>query len=205
MSIQAVIWDFGGVLLRTEDQSRRVELARRLGQNRASLEKLVFESQTSLLASLGIIPVEAHWQAISQALGLHEEQMDEFRADFWGGDILDYALIESIRVLRGKYKTALLSNAFSDLREVITHRFPVIDAFDEVVISAEVGLVKPDQLIYHLAMDRLGIQPSEAVFIDDFIQNIEAAQAIGLYTIHFRNPEQAQAELEQLLNGTHFA
>jgi putative hydrolase of the HAD superfamily len=205
MSIQAVIWDFGGVLVRTEDLSRREGLARRLGKTRADLEQLVFESQTSLLASLGKFPIEAHWAAVFQALGLPMDQVDEFIADFWGGDVLDVKLVDAIRALRRSYKTGLLSNAFSDLRQIIETRFPITDAFDVMIISAEVGLVKPDPQIYRLALDRLGVQPADAVFIDDFPQNIKAARAVGLHAIHFRSPAQAQAELEQLLNGTYIA
>lgn len=203
MSIRAVIWDFGGVLVRTEDSSRRERLAGRLGHSRAHLEQVVFESQTSLLASLGEIPVETHWEAVRLALDLPMDFMDEFRGEFWGGDILDFKLLESIRSLRPEYKTGLLSNAWADLREIITQRYPIADAFDEIIISAEVGLVKPDTRIYRLALERLAVEPAEAVFIDDFIQNIETAQAAGIHAIHFRSPEQAQEDLERLLNGTH--
>jgi HAD superfamily hydrolase (TIGR01509 family) len=68
-----------------------------------------------------------------------------------------------------------------------------------VIISAEVGLAKPDPRIYQLALERLGVDPPEAVFVDDFLRNVEAARAAGLHAVHFKGPEQARAELEQLL------
>jgi putative hydrolase of the HAD superfamily len=85
---------------------------------------------------------------------------------------------------------------------VVAETWKFADAFDEMVISAEVGLVKPDPRIYQLAVDRLGVAPADAVFIDDFSRNVEGAQAVGLHAIHFRNPQQARRELEDLLNGS---
>jgi len=96
----------------------------------------------------------------------------------------------------------LLSNAFSDLRRVVTETWMFADAFDEMVISAEVGVVKPDPRIYHLALERLEASPEAAVFIDDFRRNVEGARAVGLNAIHFKDPGQARGELEGLLNGS---
>ena len=73
------------------------------------------------------------------------------------------------------------------------------DAFDIVVGSGDVGIMKPDPRIFLIALERLGVEPHEAVFVDDFIQNIHGAQALGISAIHFRNREQAIQELEQLL------
>jgi putative hydrolase of the HAD superfamily len=87
------------------------------------------------------------------------------------------------------------------MRQVLTERWKIADAFDELIISAEVGIAKPDPRIYHLALERLGVAAGEAVFVDDFLENIDAAQALGLHTVHFRNPDQARTELDHLLDG----
>ncbi|MCI0519409.1 MAG: HAD-IA family hydrolase, partial [Chloroflexi bacterium] len=73
------------------------------------------------------------------------------------------------------------------------------DAFDFMIISAEVGLVKPDERIYRLTVDRLGMRPEECIFVDDFSRNVDAAREFGLHAIHFKTTEQAQAELFGLL------
>jgi putative hydrolase of the HAD superfamily len=111
-------------------------------------------------------------------------------------------LVDYLRSLRPRYKTALLSNAWSDLRGMLTERWEIADTFDELVISAEVGIVKPDPRIYHLALERLQVAPQEAVFVDDFIENIEGGKAVGLHTIHFRTPHQAIEDLSSLLNSS---
>jgi len=201
MAIAAVIWDLGGVLLRTDDQCPRQALADRLGMSRNELENLVFNGDSGDRAQSGEISVVEHWENIRQVLGLDAAGIDEFQRQFWGGDRLDEELVAYIRNLRGSYRTALLSNAFSDLRQYVTDHLKILDAFDELIISAEVRLVKPDPRIYQYALQRLGLAPRQAVFIDDLLHNVEGARRYGLHAIHFRQPAQARAELEQLLNG----
>ena len=201
MAIKAVIWDLGGVLLRTEDFSSRQALADRMGKSRDELEDLVFNGDSGDRAQLGEISVAEHWENIRRRLGLDEAGIDEFQRQFWDGDQLDVELVDTIRSLRGRYKTGLLSNAFSDLRQVVTSLLNFSDAFDEMVISAEVHLMKPDPRIYQVALQRLGVAAQEAVFIDDLLRNVEGARSQGLHAIHFRQRSQALAELEQLLKG----
>ena len=68
-----------------------------------------------------------------------------------------------------------------------------------MTISAEAGVMKPDARIFQLALEKLGIAPSESVFLDDFPENVEAARAVGMHAIHFTWPEQALKELQQIL------
>jgi HAD superfamily hydrolase (TIGR01509 family) len=92
----------------------------------------------------------------------------------------------------------LISNAWSGLRDyIVQQKFE--DAFDGLVISAEVGVMKPKAEVYLLALEQLGVSPGEAVFVDDFIENVEGARSVGMSAIHFRDPESALAELRSLL------
>ena len=202
MEIRAVIWDVGGVLLRTEDPEPRQALADRLGIERRELEKVVFSGDSSNQAQLGKITLEEHWEQVRRILGLEIHEMDEFRAQFWSGDRVDYELVEAIRALqKSRIKTGILSNAFSNLREFLRDECGIVDAFDELVISAEEGLMKPDQRIYELALERMGVDASQAVFIDDVPANVEAARRVGLHGIHFRTSQQACQEMDMLLDG----
>ena len=196
-----MIWDLGGVLVRTENYAPRRALAGRFGMTLEEIEDFVFSGESGDRAQRGEISVEQHWENQRKELGLSPVEMQAFREQFWGGDRLDTELVAYIRQLRRSYKTGLLSNAFSDLRQVVTEVWDFADAFDEMIISAEVGLVKPDPRIYRLALDRLGVAPEEAVFIDDLLRNVEGARAVKMNAIHFGNPQQARSELEYLLNG----
>jgi epoxide hydrolase-like predicted phosphatase len=201
MAIKAVIWDLGGVLLRTEDYSSRQALADRMGKSRDDLENLVFNGDSGDRAQLGEISAAEHWENIRRILGLDQTGIDEFERQFWEGDRLDVELVDMIRSLRGRYKTGLLSNAFSDLRQVVTSMLNISDAFDEMFISSELHLMKPDPRIYQLALQRLEVAAQEAVFIDDLRWNVEGARSQGMQAIHFRQRSQALGELERLLKG----
>ena len=201
MGIQAVIWDFGGVLVRTEDYAPRRELAQRYGMTLGEIEDFVFSGESGDRAQRGEISVEQHWENQRARLDLSPAEFEAFREQFWGGDRLDTDLVAYIRRLRSDFKTGLLSNAFSDLRRLVAETWKFADAFDEMIISAEVGLVKPDPRIYCLALERLGVAAPQAVFIDDFLHNIEGARAVGMQAVHFQNPSQAQTELIQILKA----
>lgn len=200
-AIRAVIWDLGGVLVRTEDYTPRDSLAARLGLDRMGLEGVVFSGDSGDRAQRGEIEYELHWHNVSRLLNQPPETIPELQDAFWGGDVVDRELIEAIRSLRPRYKTGLLSNAFSDLRRFVTQVWQFADIFDELIISAEVGLVKPDPRIYQLAVSRLGVKPDEAVFIDDFAHNVAGAQAVGLHAIQFLNRQQVLEDLHIILNG----
>ena len=197
MNIRAVFFDLGGVILRTEYQAPREHLAERLNMEYEDLVRLVFESETSRKASVGAISEEAHWEAVARRLNRPQE-IEAIRAEFFAGDVLDRGLVNFIRSLRPRWKTGVISNAWSGMRAYITaQKFD--DAFDGLVMSAEVGVAKPKAEIYLLALEQLGVSPGEAVFVDDFDENVEGARVVGMSAIHFRDPESALAELKNLL------
>lgn len=199
MKIRAVIFDFGGVIARTTDFTSRDSLAERLGMTRPDLEKLVFLGESGFNAQQGVIKVDQHWTNLQKMLNLSAEEIVAFQKEFWGGDSIDMDLVDYIRSLKKKYRTGLLSNAFSDLRKRLVESWKIADAFDEILISSEIGVTKPDPRIYHIALERFGAAPDEAVFVDDFLHNVEGARSVGMHAIQFRNPDQIRAELEQLL------
>jgi putative hydrolase of the HAD superfamily len=166
--------------------------------NYAELSDLVFDNKSARQATLGQITTGQHWEAVRARLGLSQETFSDVKKEFWAGDALDTSLVNFLRSLRPRYQTALLSNAWDDLRAVLERELKILDAFDQVIISAEVGLMKPDERIFHLALERLGVAPREAVFVDDYSENIDGARAIGLHAIHFRSADQARVEVEQM-------
>ena len=198
MTIRAVYFDLGGVIVRTGDRKPRTKLAERLGMSYEELARAVFENESSARASLGAISPEEHWAAVIQRLGFPPSEADTVRQEFFAGDILDLDLIDFLRSLRLTYRTGLISNAWSDLRDYIVSQ-KIDDAFDYMIISAEVGIMKPDARIYQLALEKLGVAPAEAIFVDDFAVNIEGARAVGMYGIQFTQPDKALEELKQLL------
>jgi epoxide hydrolase-like predicted phosphatase len=199
MVIKAIIFDLGGVLLRTADFSPRDHLAARLYMNRRELEAFIFGGESGEQAQRGDISVAEHWENLRQKLNYSTEDIRALIDEFFARDELDQALIEYIRELHQSYKTALLSNAWDDMRKVIAERWHFNDVFDIMVISSEVGIVKPDPRIFHLTLTRLGVQPDQAIFVDDMSRNVVAAQALGMQAIHFQDTPQMKVKLERLL------
>lgn len=198
MSIRAVFFDLGGVILRTEYQAPRQQLAERLGMEYDDLDRIVFDSETGHQASIGAITALQHWESVLKRLKRPHEEMASIRDEFFAGDIIDRELLAFLRSLRGKYVTGLISNAWSDLREYIV-REKMDDAFDHIIISAEVGVAKPEARIFKIALEQAGVRPNEAVFVDDFYVNIEGCEKVGMKGIHFKDTQSALVQLKHLL------
>lgn len=197
--IRAVLWDFGGVLMRTEDGEPRTRLAEQYGLTRYEIEELLWGNEAAVQATTGAVSAEQHWRQVAARLGHPDGDLTGLQQRFFGGDQLDRELVAWIRELQETYRTGLISNAFDDLRPLLAEQLKIMDAFDVVVISAEEGLKKPQPGIYQAALQRLGLLAHEAVFVDDFIENVKAAQQLGMYAVHFRNADQARSEVQQLL------
>jgi epoxide hydrolase-like predicted phosphatase len=199
--IRAVIFDFGGVLVRMVDNRPRLRLAKKLGIPLSQLDNLVFFSNSAQKASRGEITVSMHWEAVREALGIQPEDMVDFLQQYWSADDVNWELLEYIRKLHPRHKVGLLSNAWDDLRQTLHERWNIDVLFDELIISAEVKIVKPDPRIFRLAVERLGVQPTEAVFIDDIVENVEAARREGLFAIQYEDTQKTLDELNRCLIG----
>lgn len=198
--LKAVIFDVGGVLIRTRSRAGRQKWAGRLGMDAWEFENFVFNGESGRQAQLGQKSFEAHWQWLGNYFGLAEAELAQMRRDFFAGDELNQPLVEQVKRLRqAGYRTGLLSNFADDARRLWSEVFPFINYFDGVVISAEVGVMKPDPQIYYLAAERVGVKPEEALFIDDFMENIRGAERVGMQTIHFADPQAAQQKLAEMI------
>lgn len=196
--IQAVIFDVGGVLIRTTDYSSRREWEKELGLKEWEAEEIVFGSEMGTLAQCGGISDAELWTWVGERLDLAPARLRAFRQGFWAGDVLDTTLIDFIRRLRPRYQKAIISNATDNLRIALSEKYPIADAFDLIVCSAEEKVMKPDPSIYQLTLNRLGRRPEEAVFIDDSARNIMAARELGMHAIHFNATMDVPAELAKI-------
>jgi HAD superfamily hydrolase (TIGR01509 family) len=199
VGIDIVFFDLGGVILRTEYQAPREHLAERLNVSYEDLVRIVFEGESARKASLGEITAQQHWAAVAGRLGRPVAEAPALREEFFGGDVLDRELLEVIRALRPGRRTGLISNAWADTRDYTIHnRFD--DAFDVLVISAEVGFLKPDPRIYELALRLAGAAPGAALLVDDMAENVEGAMAVGMSAILFSDTARLRQDLAKGLD-----
>ncbi len=114
----------------------------------------------------------------------------------------DIDLLRYIEQLRKTCKTAVMSNASLGVVEDRIGGEWLKKCFDEVIVSAEIGLIKPDPAIYRYSAERLGVSPGDCVFIDDREIHLGPARGLGMRTILYEGFPQAKYELEKLLADT---
>lgn len=194
---RAVIFDWGGVLMRTVDYEPRHRWDRRLGLPDGSVEDVVHNSDAWKQAEQGVISPDEYWIAIGEQLHLSPTQLSDLRRDFYSGDHLDEALLSLITALRAKgVLIGLLSNNSLELLDLLADRH-LNSLFDALIISAQTGIRKPDSRAYRVILDQLGVPPGQALFIDDAQVNTEGALALGMAAIRF----EPATDLRTIIDG----
>lgn len=201
MTIQAIIFDFGGVLLRTHDYSFRTVWDKKLGVSSGTFENYIFNGPVGRLAQIGQASWSDIWADAAQKFRLSAPEISQAEKTFFSGDILDQDLVNNIRQLKATYTIGLLSNTWYSNGQTLLLQYGIADAFHFTVTSAEVGVMKPNHQIYELALNKAHITPSKAIFVDDMEKNVLAARAVGMQAVYFVDREAALKRLNELLNN----
>ncbi len=197
--IKAVIFDMGGVLLRSVNSEPRDVIARRFGTTRMELEKFVFRGPTSVQSEKGEVSDIFHWEMVLKHFGHPEEDPLKIYAEYFSGDDIDQDLLEFAESLKPEIKIGLLSNAWVDSRKRLGALFHFIEIFDVSIFSAEVMARKPEPEIYRIILEKLEVIPEESIFIDDFPENIKGAEKLGIKTILYKNTQETIRTINSML------
>ena len=199
MTIQAVVFDIGGVLEITPDLGWGPAWESRLGLAPGELAERMADTWRG--GSIGTVTEAEVHQAARERLGLDDRQLGEFMADLWREYLgtANTELIEYARRLRPCYRTGILSNSFVGAREREQAAYGFEDLVDEIVYSHEVGMSKPDPGTFALVCTRLEVEPTQTVFLDDHGPNVEAARRAGLHAVLYSGNAQAISDVEELL------
>jgi putative hydrolase of the HAD superfamily len=201
--IRAVVFDFGGVFT-TEDRTRArlAEFDSLLGWPAGTLQYRLFSGEAWELASTGRISPEELWARTAS------DVQSRLPADFGGlkGDPfyledINQDMVALARGLRKHCRLALCSNALPGLADRLEAMPELGSLFEAIVISALVGLRKPDARIYHLTARKLKLPISDCLLVDDKERNAVAAEAAGMSAVVFRSTEQLEEALHSLLPG----
>jgi putative hydrolase of the HAD superfamily len=146
----------------------------------------------------------SYWETVAKDLHrtLAETQMDELIDQLIDADIdlwtqPNQPMIDWAQSLQsGGTATAILSNIGDAMESGILERFPWLRRFTHHTFSHRLRIAKPDQRIYHHAIAAIAVSPQEALFIDDRIENVDAARAFGIHAIQYRSHEAFLRELE---------
>jgi putative hydrolase of the HAD superfamily len=206
--IKAIISDFGGVLttpLLESFLSLQDEIGVSPEHFGTALRTLTEESGENPLYAMerGEMTEEAFLAELARGLEPvvdHEPHLHRFRELFIGGLKANPEMIDLMRELKGRgLRMAMLTNNVREWEETWRAMLPVDEIFETVVDSAFVGCRKPEPRIYEITLERLGLPAEACLFIDDILVNCEGAQALGLNAVHFRDNEQAIAEIRATL------
>ncbi len=208
--IRAIISDFGGVLtspladaFRAFQDAAGIPLPA-LGMALAALQARdgahpLIELETGRMTEARFLS-EVGGQLTLQ-LG-REISMQGFSAVYFAHLRPNERLIEHMRALRRRgYRMAICTNNVREWEHRWRSMLPIDEIFDVVVDSAYVASRKPETAIYELTLERLGVGPQAALFIDDTEINCAAARELGIGAVYFRSTEQAIAEIEAALAG----
>ncbi|HEX4735909.1 MAG TPA: HAD family phosphatase [Thermoleophilaceae bacterium] len=140
---------------------------------------------------------EAEFTAVVQAQLPGDIRLDGFREVYFAHLHPNEPMIELMRELRGRgLRMAMLTNNVREWEPLWRAKLPVDEIFEVVVDSAFVGMRKPQRDIYELTLDRLGdVRAEECLFVDDVDVNCAMATELGMTAVHYRDPEQAIAEI----------
>jgi epoxide hydrolase-like predicted phosphatase len=201
MTVRAVVFDIGGVLEVPTDINLDGRWERRLGLRPGKFFDWLRRSGLGRDANLGRISEADFAQALGRLYGLDESATEELLAELWdwySGE-LNTEMADYFQRLRPRYRTAILSNAAAGGRREEERRYGFSAMADVLVYSYEVGIEKPDRRIYEITCERLGVRPSEVVFLDDLEVNVVAARQVGMRAVRFQSTAQAIYEMEACL------
>jgi putative hydrolase of the HAD superfamily len=201
LGVRNVVFDFGGVLVRW----RPLELIESFypeGPLRGRVRELVFEHPDWVEMDRGSMSDAAAAERFAARLGRPEAEMHSLLQHVKDSLTPLPDTVAIVRELKSRgvpiYGLSNMSAAtFAHLRE----RHSFWDDFIGIVISAHVGLIKPDPRIFEHLCGRFALDPAETLFIDDHLPNVESAGRLGFRTIHFSNANGCFEGIETHLNG----
>lgn len=202
MAIRAVVFDFGNVVVRWDLRA----LFGQVFDDEAAMEQFLAEVLTpaeNLRCDLGT-PLAVVVEELTARHPHHRGALEAWR-DRWietiPGEVEGTAELIDDLAARG-YPVLGLSNFSAETFPWCRDRYRVFDRFTDIVISGDVGLAKPQPEVYGLLLERNGLLPAEAVFLDDSPANVAGAQAVGMEAFLFTTAERARADLASLGVGT---
>jgi putative hydrolase of the HAD superfamily len=195
--VKALFWDVGGVVLSNGwDYTARAEAAQRFQLDWEDFEDRHENAFVGL--ELGRMTLDAYLNrtVFYRARPFSKEEFTAFLFGRSRENGETRAILDELTSTR-HYLLAALNNEGLELNQYRIREFHLARNFQAFFSSCYLGMRKPDEGIYRMAMDIAHCTPEECIFLDDRPLNVETARRLGMRTIHFQNPAQLRAELAQ--------
>jgi putative hydrolase of the HAD superfamily len=184
---RAIVLDYGAVICRLPSPAEWSEFAAEAGMTVDDFIRAYARSRERY--DRGLVRADAYWTEFGRPFGISYDaparrRLAEVDIRVWSH--IDDDLVAFVRTLRRSgLITGILSNMQPDLLDTLRRGATWMDAFDVHVFSCEVGFVKPERQVYDHLIDRLGVEPSRVLFLDDVADNVAGAKAAGLQSAVF--------------------
>jgi 2-haloacid dehalogenase len=197
--MNAVLFDLGGVLI---DWNPRYLYRAHFNGDEAAMERFldtVCPPEWNRQLDAG----RPFAEGIAERQALYPEYADLIALWHTGWEtMLQEPVHGAVEILEALHQRGLrlyaLTNWSAETFPVARKRFAFLDRFEDIVVSGEVKLAKPDPRIFELTIRRCALSPESTVYIDDLLHNVDAARSHGLHALHFQEPAKLRTELEQL-------
>lgn len=198
-TIRAVIFDFGNVLL---EWSPRHVYRRYFPNDEEAMERFFHEvnfmdwnaqQDKGRTFADGVAELSGQFPHYAELIQAYHDNWEESIGDYFAGTV---EIMK--RLKKAGYLLYGLSNWSAETFPIAREKYDFFHLLDDIVISGEVGMIKPDPEIFEHLLERINTTAQECLFIDDAPANIEQAHKMGFATIHFQSPEQLEEELHRL-------
>ncbi len=194
---ELVIFDLGGVVVDVESDRLVHQVSQLAGRSFDDVRAAVYDEELLLPFELGRINATVYYEGLKQRLNLTWTYEQFVRT--WNGIFTEKQdVTQIIQRLHKRHKLIVLSNTNELHLRHIKAMVPSLAVFSDWVASCDVGLRKPDPEIYLLALRRIGVRASMAVYIDDRPELVEAGRGVGLTAIRFENSRQLEQDLQSI-------
>lgn len=187
--VKAIIFDCFGVLYQGSHEHL---------MDRCSLENRAVLKDLSVASDYGYVTREEYIDGASELIGVSRTEIESITSM---SHVRNEQLLDEVRRLRSTYKTALLSNIGKDVMNDLFTEQEFQELFDVVVLSSDIGMVKPNPEIYEYTANKLGIVPSECVMVDDLITNVSGAISIGMAGVQYISLKQYDNDMKKVFDN----
>ena len=188
MSIRALILDFGEVLVRPQSAEVVERMAQLVSLSTADFQRRYWSGREAYDRGLA---AGEYWRGVVEGLDIPQPETERVVADLIAADYESWTVYRpEVWQVAAEFKaaggkTAILSNGVPEIIGRVKTERDLSPFFDAIVVSYEVGCAKPEPRIYGICLGMLKVAAESALFVDDRIENLEAAAGLGIQTLHF--------------------